>query len=58
MRRMTGDEVISRDDQTPLVVVDGGVAPGLTDLVVDFQEATEDRQTAGGFKLRPRLVGD
>lgn len=51
-----GDEVISGTDQTPLLIVDGDVAPDLTDMVVDFRGEADDRQTPGGFLIRPGLV--
>jgi Fe-S cluster assembly iron-binding protein IscA len=49
-----GDEVISREE-TPLLIVDGAVAPRLTDMVVDLRDVTDDHQSAGGFVLRPKL---
>lgn len=49
-----GDEVISRDE-TPLLIVDGAVAPGLSEMVVDFQDAKDDHESPGGFLLRPKL---
>ncbi len=47
-----GDEVIEREE-TPLLIVDGAVAPGLSDMVVDFSDVGDDHQTGGGFVLRP-----
>ena len=47
-----GDEVIEQE-QTPLLIVDGAVAPGLTDMVVDYSDGGDDHQTSGGFLLRP-----
>lgn len=46
-----GDEVIEREE-TPLLIVDGSVAPGLSDMVVDYRDAGDDHQTSGGFVLR------
>ena len=46
-----GDEVIERE-QTPLLIVDGAVAPGLADMVVDYSDVGDDHQSAGGFTLR------
>jgi Fe-S cluster assembly iron-binding protein IscA len=48
-----GDEVISRDE-TPLLIVDGAVAPGLQDMVVDYSDGADDHQSPGGFLLRPK----
>jgi len=48
-----GDEVINRDE-TPLLIVDGAVAPGLSDMVVDFRDVRDDHQSTGGFLLRPK----
>ena len=48
-----GDEVIVRDD-VPLLIVDSAVAPGLTDMVVDYEDGADDHQAAGGFLLRPK----
>jgi len=47
-----GDEVIERE-QSPLLIVDGAVAPGLSDMVVDFRDGADDHQTPTGFLLRP-----
>jgi Fe-S cluster assembly iron-binding protein IscA len=47
-----GDEVIERED-TPLLIVDSAVAPGLSEMVIDFSDVGDDHQTAGGFVLRP-----
>jgi Fe-S cluster assembly iron-binding protein IscA len=47
-----GDEVIEQED-TPLLIVDAAVAPGLSDMVVDLSDGTDDHQTASGFVLRP-----
>jgi Fe-S cluster assembly iron-binding protein IscA len=52
-----GDEVINRDE-SPLLIVDGGVAPGLTDMVVDFRDAADDHQNPGGFVLRTPLADE
>jgi Fe-S cluster assembly iron-binding protein IscA len=52
-----GDEVLTRDE-TPLLIVDGAVAPGLTDMVVDFKDVTDDHQQSGGFLLRPKDSGE
>jgi Fe-S cluster assembly iron-binding protein IscA len=49
-----GDEVIIRDE-SPLLIVDSAVAPGLTDMVVDFQDVKDDHQSPSGFLLRPKL---
>jgi hypothetical protein len=49
-----GDELINRDDETPLLIVDAAVAPGLTDMVVDYRDVADDHQTPGGFLLRPK----
>ena len=51
-----GDEVITRDE-APLLIVDADVAPGMTDMVVDFRDTSENGQTPGGFLLRP-INGD
>jgi Fe-S cluster assembly iron-binding protein IscA len=48
-----GDEVINREE-TPLLIVDAAVAPGLTDMVVDYRDVVDDHQTPGGFLLRPK----
>jgi len=48
-----GDEVISRHE-APLLIVDGAVAPGLREMVVDFRDVRDDHQTPGGFMLRPK----
>jgi len=49
-----GDEVISRNE-APLLIVDGAVAPGLSEMVVDVRGAGDDHhQTPGGFMLRPK----
>ena len=48
-----GDEVIVQQE-TPLLIVDSAVAPGLTDMVVDFSDVADDHQTTGGFLLRPQ----
>jgi Fe-S cluster assembly iron-binding protein IscA len=53
-----GDEVISRDDETPLLIVDQQLSPGLVEMVVDFRSEADDHQTAGGFVLRPVSAGD
>src|SRR5262249_20222671 len=48
-----GDEVIEREE-TPMLIVDGAVAAGLTDMVVDFNDDADDHQTSGGFLLRSK----
>lgn len=53
-----GDEVISRDD-APLLILDRRVAPGLHDLVVDYQVASsDDLSTSEDFVLRHPLAND
>lgn len=52
-----GDEVVTRDE-SPLLIVDGAVAPGLSDMVVDFEDVSGDHQQAGGFLLRPKAAGE
>ncbi len=52
-----GDEIIS-DQETPLLIVDGTVAPNLTDMVVDYSNVSDDHQTTGGFVLRRERPGE
>jgi len=52
-----GDEVITRDD-TPLLIVDGAVTAGLTDMVLDYHDGADDHQTPTGFVLRKKLPSE
>jgi Fe-S cluster assembly iron-binding protein IscA len=48
-----GDEVVVRgEDAAPVLIVDSAVADELQDMVVDYEVAEDDHQTAGGFVLR------
>ena len=48
-----GDEVVE-DDESPVLIVDGVLAPRLADMVVDYETAEDDHRTAQGFVLRLR----
>jgi Fe-S cluster assembly iron-binding protein IscA len=47
-----GDEVVLRgEDATPVLIIDSAVSEDLRGMVVDFESAEDDHQTAGGFVL-------
>ncbi len=52
-----GDEVITRDE-TPLLIMDSSLSAKITDMVIDVRDGSENGQSAGGFVLRSKLVGE
>jgi Fe-S cluster assembly iron-binding protein IscA len=47
-----GDQVIQREE-TPVLIVDGAIAPRLSQMEVDYRSTEDDHQTPGGFVLQP-----